>query len=162
MNGQVSLRDDDIYLTRSPRYGTVYYNFEKFKYVHRLLRGQEHYLAIIAAEIDSYPELTNYIIRNKKDFKFGVHGWTHKDYRREDKTDILQAKKKIENTFDVKVDWFFPPWNRSDEALVDHCRKIGLKCNTDYCQPPDFNKDICCFHYWNDDEVTIIEQWLIS
>jgi len=159
------LRDDDIYLTKSPRYDIIYYDFDKFKKAHKLLKGHKHYLAIIASEIDTYPELTEYILANKKDFGFGIHGWEHSDYHRipNIEEELKRAKDKIEETFDTDVKWFFPPWNRWGEKTEQACINLGIKLDNNYTQFPDIKKaDTLCFHYWNDKKVNALAKWLQS
>lgn len=159
-------RDDDIYLTRSERSGQIY-DFEAFKSVHEMLAeaGQIHTLAIIASEIDTYPELTKYILERKKEFAFGVHGWEHSDYSKMEqnkvKADLLKAKNKIEKVFDTKCFWFFAPWNRWTDELIETAKDCGLKLNTHYCLPDqEVQKGVLCFHCWIKEQRKQLKKWL--
>ena len=159
-------RDDDIYLTKSERSGQIY-DFKAFKVVHEMLAeaGKIHTLAIIASEIDTYPELTKYILERKKEFAFGVHGWEHSDYLRWNmeivKKDLQKAKDKIEETFDTECFWFFAPWNRFNNDLILTAREVGLNLNTNYLLPDQpIQKGVLCFHYWIPEQREQLKKWL--
>jgi len=165
----IVFRNDDIFLTKSVRSGQIY-NFKKFKESHELLKGRIHILSIIASEIDNYPEMKDYILANKKDFRFGIHGWEHSDYskmtKEQIKKELTMARDKIEDTFEVEVKWFFPPWNRVSESTRKACNEIGLRINENYIIPKQFIKgvkgDVIDFHYWHDEEMSILKQCLKS
>jgi peptidoglycan/xylan/chitin deacetylase (PgdA/CDA1 family) len=154
------LRDDDIFLTGSERSGQIY-DFEAFKEIHEIIAktGREHMLAVIASEIETYPELKDYILSRKEEFGFGVHGWEHSNYTKwssEDiKKDLLRAKEEIEKVFNVEVSWFFPPWNRTNETLIRSAKEVGLKTDINYTLPETIlqggavgKAETLCFHYW--------------
>jgi len=154
------LRDDDIFLTESPTQGRQLYNFEKFKTVHEYIasKGHKHAIAIIAAEIENYPELRDYILKRKDEFIFGVHGWAHTHYIKwsfeNTALSLERAKNKIEETFDVKVEWFFPPWNEVSPDVLIGATRAGLDTNRSQTSTTGWLKgeraDTICFHYWND------------
>ena len=162
-------RSDDVFLTKSVRSGQIY-NFQKFKASHELLKGRIHLLSIIAAEIDTYPEMKDYILANKKDFRFGIHGLEHSDYSKMPKEQIKKelsiARDKVEDTFGVDVKWFFPTWNRVSDTTRKACNEIGLRINEHYIIPKQFIKgvrgDVMDFHYWNDEEMNLLKQCLKS
>lgn len=162
-------RSDDIFLTSSIRSGQIY-NFDAFKASHELLKGKIHILSIIAGEIDNHPEMKEYIIANKKDFKFGIHGWLHNDYskmpKEEIKKELSMAKDKIEKEFGVEVKWFFPPWNRVSETTRKACNEIGLKINENYIIPKQYLQglrgDVINFHYWSKQEMDYLKLCLKS
>ena len=160
------LRDDDIYLSNSPRYGTLYYNFNEFVEVHEMIAdaGFKHTLAIIASEIDKYPELTEYIKRHLSECNLEVHGWEHADYSKwvnkaDITTDMLKAEVKIKKTFGVEPTMFFPPWNRYSDIMKAGVEDSGLKFMGDYVQFPQTG-DVICFHYWNLEERNMLKEWL--
>jgi peptidoglycan/xylan/chitin deacetylase (PgdA/CDA1 family) len=160
-------RNDDIFLTESPRGYGVYYDFEKFKASHELLKGHDHLLAINAAEIENYPELKNYILYNRHDFLFGVHGWSHERYSEWNEEAIYQslkrAKEKIERTFNENVEWFLPPWNKRNEAMYRACERLDLKVNDSFIVAADLGEKesgVCCFHYWNEEEMSKIKEYV--
>jgi len=160
-------RSDDIFLTSSVRSGQIY-NFDEFKASHELLKGKIHILSIIAGEIDNYPEMTEYILKNKKDFRFGLHGWLHNDYskmpKEQIKKELSMGRDKIEKVFDTEVKWFFPPWNRVSEETRSACKEICLKINEKYIIPKQYLEglrgDVMDFHYWEPNEMKLLKQCL--
>jgi peptidoglycan/xylan/chitin deacetylase (PgdA/CDA1 family) len=164
------LRDDDIFLTESPRGFGEYYNFDKFKEIHEIIskNGKKHYLAINAGEIENYPELIGYILNRKDEFEFGLHGWQHERYSEWNseaiEASLARAKKKVEERFNVKVKWFFPPWNKRSEAMKLACERLGLRLNDNWITPQEAlegkTADSICFHYWNNEEKKCIQQML--
>ena len=156
----IVFRNDDIFLTKSVRSGQIY-NFKKFKESHELLKGRIHILSIIASEIDNYPEMKDYILANKKDFRFGIHGNRHENYSTWNEIDIYNdlklAKNIIDKTFETNTKWFFPPWNRISNNMINACNKLQLKINKNYIIPTQFllgvRGDVLNFHYWNNDEM---------
>lgn len=167
---EIIFRDDDMYLTESPTQGRELYSLEKFKKAHELLvkYGKKHAMAIIAAEINNYPELTKYILSRKDEFIFGVHGWTHNHYatwkQEPIEVSLARAKKKIEETFDVTCEWFFPPWNEQSDALTTACFRVGLKPNYSQTSTTGWIKseraEAICFHYWSDGQMDELEKIL--
>lgn len=164
-NTQKMLRDDDVYLTESPRHGTHLYNFEKFKKAHEIIASYKipHALAIVASEIPAYQELTEYINGRKKEFIFGLHGWTHMDYsvisESAVENSLGRAKLAVYDTFGVYPTWFFPPWNRRSDNLRTACKNLGLELCEHYAVAQYWNgENICCFHYWNDNEVALLNK----
>jgi len=164
---KIVYRDDDIYLTSSERSGQIY-NFEMFKQAHELLSANNkiHTLAIIASEIDNYPEMTEYILSRKDEFDFGVHGWGHSDYSKWDikdfKQDLIKARNKIEKTFGIKCHWFFAPWNRFTDEMVEATKEIDLETNIHYSLPehPRQEDAVLCFHYWIPEQLEQLKKWL--
>jgi len=164
---ELIFRDDDIYLTKSicspDRY---YYNFEKFKKVHHLLKGYRHSLAIIASEIDNYPLLTEFLLQNKNDFDFQIHGWNHDDYTELDNpySEIKKAKDKIEKTFGVECTIFYAPYNHRNDKLRKACQKLKLELNEKFVSPEQFLEGKMAktlyFHYWSDSQVDNLKKIL--
>ena len=157
----IIFRDDDVFCTESPTQGRVMHSMEKFIETHEILarRKKKHMLAIIANEIENYPELVKYILDRKEEFDFGVHGWAHHHYANWDKEPIKRslemAKNKIEGTFGVTCEWFFPPWNERTPAMFEACAELGLKLNDSQVNTTAFlrgetNFDAICFHFWSD------------
>lgn len=153
-------RDDDIFLTESPTQGRQLYDFNKFKTVHEYIasKGHKHAIAIIASEIENYPELTNYIKNKKDEFIFGVHGWAH-NHCATWKSDVIEislsrAKHKIEETFETQVEWFFPTWNELSPELIAGANRADLRINNSQTSTTGWLKgeraDAICFHYWSD------------
>lgn len=160
-------RNDDIFLTESPRGYGVYYDFEKFKQAHELLKGQTHLIAIVASEIENYPELTAYILEHKEDFVFGIHGWAHERYSEWEEEGIYRslkrAKEKIEETFGVEAITFCPPWNKRSDAMYQACSRLGITVQDSFIVAAELGEkenDVCCFHYWNDEEMENIKKYL--
>lgn len=163
-------RDDDIFLTESPTQGRQLYSLEKFIACHDLLRscGKLHAIAIIASEIENYPELRDYIKERKNEFIFGVHGWAHNHYSTWEQdvieVSLRRTKEKIEKTFDVKVEWFFPPWNERSRFLLNACNAVGLKPNISQCSTSGYLKgekqEAICFHYWSDGQMAELKKIL--
>lgn len=164
------IRDDDIYLTESPTQGRQLYSFDKFKKVHEYIvsRGHKHHLAIIASEIENYPELTAYLMEHKDECVFGVHGWAHDHYFKWNRGPIAvslgRAKEKIKETFGVEVTTFFPPWNELSPALMMGAADVDLEVNVSQCDPQGWLKgeraDAICIHYWSDNQYTNLQKIL--
>lgn len=164
------IRDDDIFLTESPRNGRHFYNFEKFVKVHTMIKsyGKLHAIGIIASEIDNYPKLKKYIDDNKRDFIFAIHGWAHQYYAtwgvEEIKESLGRAKGKISDVFGITAEHFFPPWNKRSPAMYEACSHLKLKLDEFYTNAEMVlrgdKKDTLCFHYWNDEEVKLLEECL--
>lgn len=157
------IRDDDIFLTESPTQGRQLYSLEKFKAVHEYIhsRGFKHHLAIIASEIENYPELVEYIKQHKDECVFGVHGWAHDHYARWNREPIAisfnRAKQKIKDVFEVDVEWFFPPWNELSPSIMMAATDAKLKVNVSQVDPSAWLKgqraNAICIHYWSDDQI---------
>jgi peptidoglycan/xylan/chitin deacetylase (PgdA/CDA1 family) len=162
----VIYRNDDIFLTESPRGFGEYYSFEKFKKSHELLKGHKHILAIIAGEIENYPEMKEYILKHKDDFMFGIHGWAHERYSEWKEPaiyiSIKRAKEKIESTFGVKATHFCPTWNKRNYDMYIAVQKLGMEVQDHFIVPREIEEgksaEAVCFHYWNDDEMTILQR----
>lgn len=164
------LRDDDIFLTESPTQGNQLYNLEKFKAVHEMIvkSGNIHYIAIIAGEIENYPELIKYIRAHKNEFGFGIHGWLHHAYttwsHEHTYLSLERAKKKIIDTFRVVPKIFFPPWNKTNLEVVVACKQLDLEIDSSFVSPTQAlmgqTATSLCFHYWHDGEVAQLKQWL--
>lgn len=156
------IRDDDIFLTESPTQGRQLYSFDKFKAVHEYIvsRGHKHHLAIIASEIENYPELVSYLKEHKDECVFGVHGWAHDHYAKWNREPIAlslgRAKEKIKSTFNVDVEWFFPPWNELSPSIMMGAGDVKLKVNVSQTDPSKWLKgevaEAICIHYWSDDQ----------
>jgi peptidoglycan/xylan/chitin deacetylase (PgdA/CDA1 family) len=164
------LRDDDIYLSESPTDGALFYDLEKFKAVHEIIAksGNKHMLAINSAEMNNYTDLTWYIQSRKHEFDFGIHGWGHEKYSTWPKDAIVRsfgrAKEYIEGMFDVKVEWYFPTWNKRSPEMYEACKELGLRLddvwmNLDQALAGE-QKETICFHYWNDHEVELLKLYL--
>lgn len=162
--------DDDPFLTESPNGLGVYYNFEQFKKVHEMIAdaGQIHTLAIIAGEIENHPELKEYILNKKEEFNLQLHGFLHERYsewsKEAIKISLQRAKDKIENVFDVKVNWFFPPWNKRSPAMYEACKELGLKLDENWMNLTEAldrqNAETIRFHSWNLLEVEQLAKYL--
>ena len=155
-------RDDDIFLTESPRGFGEYYDFVKFKECHEYFKKAKvkHVLAIVASEIWNHPELVEYLKENKEDFEFGIHGWAHERYSEWEEEAIYKslnrAKNTIEEVFETRCHWFFPPWNKRNDAMYKACERLELKLNDSFVVPHEAldgkEADALCFHAWNDEE----------
>jgi len=152
-------RDDDIYMTKSLRDDRHFYSYEQFKKVHQMIRerGFIHTLAIIASEIDKYPEFTKYLLEHKNEFSFQLHGLEHSDYFLWQEEDAIymaleKAKGIIEKTFGTKVSTFYAPYNKITDKIRSVCARLGLEVNEDYVTPEQWlmgkRSKTINFHYW--------------
>lgn len=163
--GNIEIRNDDVLLvgTLTPVMKIALREksfFEWFKESDKFFEENNIpcTLAILAEGIDIYPEWVEYIKQRKHRFKIEMHGWHHTNYASMPKDYAVkllkEAKKKIEETFDVKVDrWYapfskkgFPEWWQKTESL------IGVKFHTKGNPKRHFY-----FHYWNEKSVNKIK-----
>lgn len=165
------LVDDDVYCTESPTDGRLFYDFDRYKEVHELIAkaGEKHVLAICAAEIPNHPELTEYILRRKEEFVFGLHGWNHEKYSLWPKQAIVRslerAKERIETVFGTKVEWYFPTWNKRSQEMYSACSDLGLKLNDSWMNLGEAlngvqGKDTIRFHSWDGNEYNQLKEYL--
>ncbi|MFA6445730.1 MAG: polysaccharide deacetylase family protein [Candidatus Paceibacterota bacterium] len=156
------LVDDDVFATESPTDGRLFYDFNRYKEVHELLAsaGLKHCLAICAAEIPNHTELLEYIQSRQEEFIFGLHGWNHEKYSTWPKEAIIRslgrAKDRIEKVFGVKVEWYFPTWNKRSDEMYQACEYLGLKLDDHWCNLTEalhgVEKTTIRFHSWDDNE----------
>lgn len=137
------------------------------KYNHECL------LAINAEGIDVEHEWVEHLKKNKHRYVFELHGFRHVNYRnmpREHVKDELRtAIERINETFDVEVTTWYPPWGRKGEHLEGKaiCEELGIKMYEQYgkvdarlwLKAPDKYSHVN-FHYWNDKQVKTVEQIL--
>lgn len=128
-------------------------------------------LAICARGIEEYPEWVKYIKENQKRFRIELHCWEHKNYVKLSPIKIMfelkYAKQKIEETFGVKVNIWYPPKGRKGEPVNKDklCEEIGLKCYQQFGKVdaklwfknnkkyPHVN-----FHYWHKGQVDVVKR----
>lgn len=156
------LRDDDIFLTESATNGRDFYGFEAFCRVHELLasNGKSHAIAIIAGEIENYPELTDYILKRKGEFIFGLHGWQHQRYWEWEysgiKNSLQRGRDKIIEVFQETPAYFFAPWNWLSDAIHDACSALQMESRKTFVPISKVvigeTADFACFHYWSAEE----------
>jgi len=109
-------------------------------------------LSILAEGIEKYPKWVKYINERKHRYKIEMHGWDHSYVHSmsclEGYTVLYEAKKKIENAFNINVTHWYVPNGRLyfPEWGPKVCEKLGIQFNSkgdvkDYYQ--------LYLHYWN-------------
>jgi len=163
-------RDDDVFLTESPTYGTPIHNFDTFRSTHTLLCNHDvvHRIAIIASEIPHHPATADFIKANVQHFDFAVHGWTHAEYQKWRRpawvqNSLSRAVAAIEDTFGVSPKVFVPPWNKLSPIVRQVCANLGLAIDESPFIGDIGNQrvDHVHFHSWNKKQVGMLREWLL-
>jgi peptidoglycan/xylan/chitin deacetylase (PgdA/CDA1 family) len=168
----VVMRDDDAFLTRSPRMldRAPYYNFDKFKSVHEFLadEGLKHSIGIVSGEIKDHPEMKEYILSAKEEYELCSHSHEHKDYSKmtskEQEEDIKKSVETIEDEFQIRVHKFYAPFNHIDTNLIETCKKLKIELDTDFINPGQalagMKAHSINFHYWADEQIKDLKEWV--
>lgn len=118
-------------------------------------------LAVLAEGIKFEPEWVNHIIKNKHRYRIELHGLTHKNYRnisyKQFMREMQEAIDLIQETFEVKITMWYPPWGRKGERITGvGCTRLGIKQYRQigkvdakfWFKNPDKYPHVN-FHYWN-------------
>jgi len=121
-------------------------------------------LVVLADGIDKLPHWVEHIKKNQHRYKIELHGSSHHRYDKmtaeEGLKDLQQARKKIEKTFNIKIEnWIVPYGKRSAPDWGEEvCKKMGIG----YVLTRGNNK-YRVFHYWHEgqvDKVKRLIKWL--
>lgn len=113
-------------------------------------------LAVVAEGIDKYPSWVRFIKDHPK-WKVQCHGWDHRDYRKvgveEGVRLLINARKKIEDTFGVIIHEFYPPWMKHSPATETMADVAGLRQVIEETTSGKWLLDNTApnlyFHYWS-------------
>ncbi len=151
-------RDDDISHTT---------DLAAFHKVHNFFREAIvlHTIALIVKDIDTNPELVDYIKTQNIDVQ--IHCWTHYDLT----SDIEQAEKDlklcidtIEEVLNERPTTLYPPWNKTSKELEIMACHLGLRVSTEkgslehyILNQGNVDYDVINFHYWAQQEIILLE-----
>ena len=130
---RIRIRDDDILVSSSSFPGK---EFDRFRGFHNTVKEDPkhfvHVLAILATEIQAFPECIDYI---REETAAGhmypeVHGLHHIDYAslpyNEVVTQLTEAKQFIINEFNYVPTLWYSPWGAGADERGAHLRQAAL------------------------------------
>lgn len=125
-------------------------------------RNYTQTLAVLADGIEAHPDWVKYIRENQNRYRIELHGHTHVNYRGLSEAEgflhLYDAKKKLEDTFGVKVTRMYFPFARLGfpEWGIRVCNRLGIGFHNRFCLVPHFY-----YHYWNTRSVRKIK-WIVE
>lgn len=156
-------RNDDIsYKTELGQFECVHKLFKKYTVLHTI--------ALICRDIEKNPELINFINANNIDVQ--IHCWEHKDFTQlllvEVEDQFRKSIQTIQKYFKHRPTVFFPPWNKSNDAVECVAKEHGLTVSnqkvslSQYIRTEgDVKESVINFHSWSLDEIKILEEALV-
>ena len=131
---RIRIRDDDVLVTSSSFRGK---EFERFRGFHNMVKEEPkhfvHVLAILATEIQEFPECIDYI---REETALGnmypeVHGLHHIDYAGLSYAEVVrqltEAKAFVTRTFAYTPTVWYSPWGAGADLRGSHLRPAALE-----------------------------------
>lgn len=125
--------------------------------------GLTHTVAVIACDLHRRPDLVETINACRMDVQ--LHCWTHDDLtlHRVSLQNIARGVEMIERLFGQRPTVLYPPWNRSDDTVVEVAASLGLRVSNQKISLQafiraggDVAEEVVNFHYWSDEERSLL------
>lgn len=128
-------------------------------------------LAVLSEGVDVYRDWVKHIKDNGNRYKIELHGREHFNHnfmsRERLKKELSEAKKKIEDTFEIKITTWYLPFGRKGENVhgEEVCKELGIIYDKQigkvdakfwFKKPEDYPH--VNFHFWRRDQVDVVKQ----
>lgn len=142
-------------------------DLRKFKAVHDIFNDYNvtHTIAVICNKVGKNGDLIDYINAHNN-FDIQIHCWDHIPMTENENLtdDLVNCVYKIESVFGKKPTTVYPPWNLSNQKVIDIANGLGLIVSAEkislsaYIRTLGHVKErVVNFHYWAEQESILIE-----